>query len=113
MKSKTALRLALAVLWVFVLLPLCVSDIGGQQPQTQNPPQNGLANFADSTEGLQSQISEILNALKAENAARANELIHNLLMPENSAWFTDVYGPGFGASLARHIEKRFRTWKRK
>jgi TonB family protein len=105
MKSKTAIRLALAVLWVFVLLPLSVSDICGQQPQTQNPPQNRLANFADSSEGLQSQIAELLSALKAENSARANELIHNLLMPENSTWFTDVYGPGFGASLARAYRK--------
>lgn len=51
-----------------LLLPLSVSDICGQQPQTQNPPQNRLANFADSSEGLQSQIAEILNALKAENS---------------------------------------------
>src|SRR5258708_7492044 len=105
MKSKTALCLARAVLWVFVLLALSVSDICSQQPQTQNPPENRLANFADSSEGLQSQIAEILNALKAENSARANELIHNLLMPENSQWFTDVYGPGFGSSLARAYRK--------
>ncbi|HEY6943935.1 MAG TPA: energy transducer TonB [Candidatus Acidoferrum sp.] len=26
-------------------------------------------------------------------------------MPENSTWFTDVYGPGFGASLARAYRK--------
>lgn len=105
MESKTPLRLALAILWVFVLLALSVMDICGQQPQAQNPPQNRLANFSDSSEGLKSQIAEILAAFKAENLARANELIHNLLMPENSSWFTDVYGPGFGASLARAYRK--------
>jgi TonB family protein len=101
MKSKTVLRLARVAVWVFVLLPLSISDICGQLPQAQSQPQNSHANFADSSEDLQSQIAEILNALKAQNSARANELIHNLLMPENSPWFTEVYGPGFGASLAR------------
>jgi TonB family protein len=95
------MRLRTPTCLFLVLLPLSVIDICGQQPQTQNPPQNRLANSADSPGGLQNQIAEILNAFKAENATRANELIHNLLMPENSTWFTDVYGAGFGASLAR------------
>lgn len=87
------------------LLLLPVNQVCGQQSPGQNVPQTSSATLIDSSEGLQSQIAEILNALKAKNSARANELIHNLLMPENSTWFTDVYGPGFGASLARAYRK--------
>lgn len=90
---------------LLALLPLLINEARGQQSPRPNVPQTSPATLTDSSEGLQSQIAEILNALKAKNVARANELIHNLLMPENSTWFTDVYGPGFGSSLARAYRK--------
>jgi TonB family protein len=97
MRLRTFLLLA--------LLLLLVNQVCGQQSPGQNVPQTSPATLTDSSEGLQSQIAEILNALKAKNSARASELIHNLVMPENSTWFTDVYGPGFGGSLARAYRK--------
>jgi TonB family protein len=49
---------------------------------------------------LQRLLEEILQAVKTKDNARESELIHGLLMPSDSTWFTDVYGPGFGSSLA-------------
>lgn len=95
------MRLRTLTCLFLVFLPLSVSVVNGQQSQAQNAPQTTFTTVVDSSEGLQTQIGEILDAFRAKNSARANELIHNLLMPENSAWFTDVYGPGFGSSLAR------------
>ena len=83
----------------FILLALSVNQARGQQIPAANPPQNVAATLPDSSEGLQKQIAEILNAIKEKNSAKEAELMGNLLMPEDSTWFTDEYGPGFGNSL--------------
>ena len=59
-----------------------------------------VGSFPDTSDGLQSLIGEILQAAKSKDAEKEAALIHSLLIPEDSTWFTDVYGPGFGASLA-------------
>jgi TonB family protein len=45
-------------------------------------------------------LEEIVHAAAANDSAREAGLIHGFLLPKNSTWFTDEYGPGFGASLA-------------
>ena len=42
----------------------------------------------------------VLCAKLVKTAGIEADLIHGLLMPEDSTWFTDEYGLGFGASLA-------------
>jgi TonB family protein len=77
-----------------------VSPILGQQAQEPKTPLGDAVVYPNSLEGLQSQIGEILGAIKEKNSAKEVELIHRLVMPEDSTWFVDEYGPGFGTSLA-------------
>jgi TonB family protein len=56
--------------------------------------------YPNTPDGLQKQIDDILRAAKEKNAAKETDLIHSLVLPKNSAWFMNEYGPGFGASLA-------------
>ena len=69
--------------------------------------QKSPVDYPNSLEGLQNLIVDILRAEKANDSAKEAELIHGLLMPEDSTWFTDEYGPGFGGSLATayHVAK--------
>lgn len=82
-----------------VLFPLLPNQVCGQQLLGKNASQTSPATLTDSSESLQSQIVEILNAIREKNSTKETELIGNLLMPEESTWFTDEYGPGFGNSL--------------
>jgi TonB family protein len=61
--------------------------------------------YTNTTDGLQKQIDDILQSIKAKNVTKEEELIHNLMIPQNSAWFMNEYGPGFGASLAGAYER--------
>jgi TonB family protein len=83
-----------------ILVAFSAHPIRGQQAEAPATAQNRATAYPNSSEGLQSQIGDILNAIKEKDSAKEAELIHGLLMPENSTWFTDEYGPGFGASLA-------------
>src|SRR5215467_8267142 len=89
MKSKTLALLLLAVCGTTSL-----PSRAGQQTAQNTPPI-----YSDSSGDLQKQIAEILSAIKAKDSAKEAELISALLMPEDSTWFTDEYGPGFGGSL--------------
>lgn len=86
--------------FLFFMLPaLSIIQARGQQSPAASSPQNAEATFSDSSESLQKQIAEILNAIREKNSAKETELISNLLMPEDSTWFTNEYGLGFGNSL--------------
>lgn len=93
------MNLRTSALLFFILLASSVSQARGQQGSEANSHQNAVATLSDSTESLQKQIVEILNAIREKNSAKETELINNLLMPEDSTWFTNEYGPGFGNSL--------------
>ena len=72
----------------------------GRESQSTSSPQPPAAAYPNSTDGLQNLIGDILQAARSKDSAKETELIRSLLMPVNSTWFTDEYGPGFGASLA-------------
>ncbi|HUA02053.1 MAG TPA: energy transducer TonB [Candidatus Aquilonibacter sp.] len=79
-------------------------------PVVRSQASSGTSSAADGVypntmEGLQSLIGDIFQAAKEKNTAKETTLIQSLLMPENSTWFTGVYGPGFGASLAAAYER--------
>ncbi len=73
-------------------------------PQAQAPPTTTAA-YPNTQDGLQKQLDEILRAAKDKNAAREAELIHILILPKNSEWLFNEYGPGFGASLAAAYDR--------
>lgn len=61
--------------------------------------------YPNTTDGLQRLIGDILQAAKEKNTAKEAALVQSLMIPENSTWFTDTYGPGFGASLAAAYQR--------
>jgi TonB family protein len=69
-----------------------------QAPPTA--PKHPEAAYPNTSEGLQSLVEAILHAAKSKDTAIETELIHGLLVPEDSKWFSDEFGPGFGASLS-------------
>jgi TonB family protein len=89
---------------VFLLL-VCTAALAQSSQDSAKAafPQGGT--YANSSDGLQNLIADILQAAKDKNKAREADLINSLLIPDGSAWFTDVYGPGFGASLAAAYQR--------
>ncbi len=63
-------------------------------------PKNQAVAYANTSEGLQSLVEDILRAAKSKDNAKEAELIRGLVMPEESKWFSEEFGPGFGASLS-------------
>jgi TonB family protein len=92
------MRRAALFLSFCLLVPL---GTRAQSPQDTAPAlKGGGETYPNTPEGLQSLIEQILQAARTNNRTTETELIRNLLIPDNSTWFTDEYGPGFGASLA-------------
>jgi len=63
-------------------------------------PKSQSSAYTNTSEGLRKLIGEILRAIEAKDSTKENELIRGLLLPTNSKWLTEEYGPGFGANLA-------------
>jgi TonB family protein len=90
----------------FFLLFIFVSLVQGQSAQNSaNPSTAQVVIYPNTPDGLQKQIDDILRAAKDKNSAKETELIRALLLPKNSTWFIDKYGPGFGTRLAANYEK--------
>lgn len=64
-----------------------------------------LATYPNTSEGLQRLIGDILQSAKEKDTAKETQLIHTLIFSEDSTWFTEEYGPGFGASLAAAYQR--------
>ena len=82
------------------LLALLATPAGGRTTQATTSQQDSAVAYPNTSEGLLNLITDILRAASKKDSAKEAELIHSLLIPENSTWFADEYGPGFGASLA-------------
>jgi len=93
--APTFLRSFFVLLIVALLLPYRL--LPQQRGATSSNP---VGAYPDTSQGLQELLEEIVNAAAANDSVRETELIHGFLLPKNSTWFTDEYGPGFGASLA-------------
>jgi hypothetical protein len=95
---------------LLLLIPARAQQNSGSTDKTE------AEKYPNTPDGLRRLIDEILQAVKSKDSAREGELIHGLLMPVDSTWFTDVYGPGFGSSLAAayrraapNLEQEIRT----
>jgi TonB family protein len=87
-----------AAILCFVLL--VTARIAPQSLARAASPNHQEPSYPDTSMGLQNQIEDILRAAKTRDFDREAALVQALLMPENSTWFVDEYGPGFGARLA-------------
>src|SRR5260370_28729022 len=85
-------------LFLFLLALAAIPAQCGSQVSSSS--QRAAAAYPNAPIGLKNLIMDILRAADTKDSAKEAELIHSLLMPEDPPWFTDEYGPGFGASLA-------------
>jgi len=91
-------RLRLAFVALFALTCCLAVELAAQQPARDTAISAGV--YPNTSEGLKQLLTNILQSARERNAAKESELIRSLVLPEDSAWFTEEYGPGFGASLA-------------
>ncbi|MHB8755050.1 MAG: energy transducer TonB [Candidatus Acidiferrales bacterium] len=96
--KEPSMRRAALLLLFCILVPF---GTRAQSFQNTAPTAESAAEtYPNTPEGLRSLIQQILQAARVKDRITENELIHSLLISDNSTWFTDEYGPGFGASLA-------------
>jgi hypothetical protein len=67
--------------------------------------QNLEGAYPDSSEGLQKLLQDTIEAVTAKDAAKEEALIRTLIMPEDSSWFKDEFGPAFGPRLAAAYQR--------
>lgn len=97
------MRLTLLSLLLFSIQP-------GSATCFQNPPQSTVSaasaqpismTFPNTTDGLQNLINAILSAIRDKDQSAETALIHSLVIPPESTWFTDTFGNAFGTRLNR------------
>lgn len=94
------------------LLFLLLVPVRAQQNSRPADKIEGLK-YPNTSDGLQRLIEDILQAAKAKDTIKENDLIQSLLMSGESTWFTDVYGPGSGPVLLPLIDEPLRIWSKK
>lgn len=77
-----------------------LSTIQFQAQQAPGPIQNSEIVYPDTSQGLQKTLQDIVEALKSKDLAKAAALTNTLIVPADSTWFHDEFGPAFGPRLA-------------
>jgi TonB family protein len=62
---------------------------------SQLPPP-AITEYPNSADGLKNLFQDILDAAKSHDTKRETELIHSLILPKDTAWFKEVFGPDLG-----------------
>ncbi len=91
---------------VLLLVIQSVSVPAQQDAVTGQPP---AAAYPNGVGGLQKLLQDILKASKSKDTTKENELIQTLIMPSDSAWFKDEFGPAFGPRLAAAYQREAAT----
>ena len=77
---------------------------------TPGAPQAAPA-YAESPEGLKQQIQDIFDSLKHKQTDRFDSLVHDLRLPDERAWFSQVFGDENGAKLADAYAKMWTDYE--
>jgi len=90
------LLLVLLVLLCFAIPPRLRSQAAqAPTPPAQSPAVgNPKLDYPDSTSGLEHLAKDIIQAQKENDGARADALLHSLLLPNPRAWYEMTFGPG-------------------
>lgn len=67
--------------------------------------QRSEAAYPNSSEGLQKLLHDTVVAVKSKDMAKAAALMNTLIVPADSTWFEDEFGPAFGPRLAAAYQK--------
>jgi len=94
-------RCTIVCICAFLLLVLPLSR--GQQ--TLTGVQDAGISYPATDEGLQRQLQDLVEAAKSKDMASEATLRRALIMPVDSPWFKDQYGPSFGPRLAAAYQR--------
>jgi len=93
------ISISLCVVVCFLVL------IQSQAQQAPGPIQDSEVVYPDSSQGLQKLLQDTVEALKSKDLAKAAALMNTLIVPADSTWFHDEFGPAFGPRLAAAYQK--------
>lgn len=99
--------------WTSVLLcalSLLVATLSHAQ-QRADAGQGTQVAYPASDEGLQQQLQDLAAAAKSKDGAKQVTLVRSLIMPDDSTWFKDEFGPAFGPRLAAAYQRAETTLK--
>jgi Gram-negative bacterial TonB protein C-terminal len=74
-----------------------------QQVPTAGP--GALVAYPASDAGLEQQLQDLVEAANSKDLAKEDSLVRALIMPEDSMWFKDQFGPAFGPRLAAAYQR--------
>src|ERR1700676_1166317 len=84
----------------FLLLLLCLaipSRLTSQEPKAPAWPSPAAGtpklDYPDSTSGLERLGKDIVKAQRENDGARADALLHSLILPNPRAWYETTFGP--------------------
>ncbi len=83
---------------VVLLLVIQSMSVPAQQEGVTGQP--SAAAYPNGAEGLQKVLQDILKAMTSKDTTKEDELIQTLIMPSDSTWFKDEFGPAFGPRLS-------------
>ena len=86
---------------VIILLAL----VRAQAQQSTAEMKDSEATYPDSSEGLQKQLQDTVEAVKAKDSTKETTMIHSLIMPGDSTWFSDEFGPAFRPRLSAAYQR--------
>jgi len=75
------------------------------QPLQSNPSMTSTQSEAESVEGLQTLIQQVLAAVQKKDDAQLSAIAQGLILPGYQTWFPQVFGAEVGARMAQVYEK--------
>jgi TonB family protein len=80
-------------------------------PKHPSASRAGKAPFPDTLDGIKVQTEEVLDAFRAGDRKKAEELLDGFAMADPAAWLTQTFGPETGAALGPDYEIGFEKFK--
>lgn len=84
----------------YVLRISCVLIITACVSFAQTTPPSSMTNYSDDSSGLRQILEEVMRAADSRDTPKELILVNSLLIPSNSGWFVDTFGPAFGPRLS-------------
>jgi len=87
---------------VTYIATLMFSVITAQQPLAAQEKSTVASegSYQNSADGLKKLFQDIFNAAKSRDVNKETQLIHNLIVPNDTPWFKAIFGPDLGADVA-------------
>ncbi len=74
--------------------------------QEKSAPAATATEYPNSADGLKMLFQDILDAAKSHDTKKETQLIHSLILPNDTTWFRDVFGPDLGEQVSSDYKDR-------